>query len=61
MGIPLLNIMFAGQPQLLSTVSIPLLVHHAIQILVASLLCDRVKQWIFTIPTFSLSSSLWKR
>ncbi|EDQ92068.1 uncharacterized protein MONBRDRAFT_14393 [Monosiga brevicollis MX1] len=46
LGIPILNIVFAGSPQL-SLVSLPLLVYHPTQILLGGILVPAVRSWLY--------------
>eukprot|EP00045_Choanoeca_perplexa_P007563 m.69396 g.69396 ORF g.69396 m.69396 type:complete len:403 (+) comp14123_c0_seq1:736-1944(+) len=45
LGIPMLNIVFAGSPEL-SLISLPLLVYHPTQILIGGLLVPTVRGWL---------------
>eukprot|EP00730_Choanoeca_flexa_P006482 TRINITY_DN12161_c1_g2_i3.p1 TRINITY_DN12161_c1_g2~~TRINITY_DN12161_c1_g2_i3.p1 ORF type:complete len:380 (+),score=47.51 TRINITY_DN12161_c1_g2_i3:65-1204(+) len=45
LGIPMLNIVFAGSPEL-SLISLPLLVYHPTQILLGGLLVPTVRSWL---------------
>jgi len=45
LGMPLLNIIFADNETMLVINSIPLLLYHPSQILLGSVLSDRLKKW----------------
>ena len=50
-GIPILKIVYGGDPQL-SVMSIPLLIYHPTQILLGGLLVPSVRGWMSTTKTF---------
>merc|ERR1712079_103321 len=52
LGIPLLKIMYEGNP-ILSIISIPLLIYHPSQILLGSALVQSLQKWAGSIPTLT--------
>jgi sodium/bile acid cotransporter 7 len=52
LGIPMLKIVFAGDPGL-SIISIPLLVYHPTQILLGALLVPFLQSWVCSSPPTS--------
>ena len=54
-GIPILKIVYGGDPQL-SVMSIPLLIYHPTQILLGGILVPSVRGWMSTTKTFRWAS-----